>query len=82
MADRLADLVRTRTLTLGSRSVARELLAELAPADRPAVVIVPRSERPETSVRRPTPHERTMRAADGLGRALAALESADARRLR
>jgi hypothetical protein len=75
----LVDLVRAHVLVLDSRAVAVELLSGLAPADRPRVVIVPRCERPETSVRRPTAHERTMRAADGLGRAMAVLESADAR---
>jgi hypothetical protein len=78
----LADIVRAHVLVLDSRAVAVELLAGLAPLDRPPAIIVPRCERPETSVRRPTPHERTMRAADGLGRALAVLESANARRLR
>lgn len=78
----LATLMRSGVLTLDS-AAAVELLGELPPDDRPAVVIVPRNGgRPETTVRRPSVHERSLRAADALGRASATLEQSDTWRRR
>src|ERR1700677_1110019 len=75
----LAELLRGRVLSLDSAALAIELLGELLPADRPAVVVHPRSLQPETTAARVSAHERSLRAGDALGRALAALSSEDAR---
>jgi hypothetical protein len=79
MADRLAELVRGGgVLVLDDRGVVVDLLRELAPADRPAAIVHPRHNgRPETTAARLSKRERSMRAADGLGRALAVLEGSD-----
>jgi hypothetical protein len=83
MAERLAELVRGGVLILDDCGVAVDLLRELAPADRPAAIVHPRHNgRPETTAARLSKRERSMRAADGLGRALAVLERADAWRRR
>jgi hypothetical protein len=51
------------------------LLGELPPSKRPPVLIVPRSTRPITSASCESAHERSLRAADALGHALALIEA-------
>jgi hypothetical protein len=52
-------------------------LSRRKPSARPVVVIGPRSRRPETTAAPVSAHERSMRAADTLGRELARLAVED-----